>query len=199
VTIWSVSGPAPSAGVRWPGSAACPRQLLRQTGASCHKDRAALGIRQGSNTAPSKASLDGRPGTVATGGPFVQCTISAKAAGTVAPQATAAEDRRDDCHACVQAVRRSVEVHSENSGHKRNTVSLSICAPRCSMHYASISTSPGRKRAAITVNAGHVRFWSTVGVCLPELRHGTGEARLRHMEKSASLIAVHRKVLVVQQ
>jgi len=36
------------------------------------KDRVALGIREGSNTAPLKASLDGRPGTVATGGPFVQ-------------------------------------------------------------------------------------------------------------------------------
>jgi hypothetical protein len=51
-------------------------------------------------------------------GRLSKCTISAKAAGTVAPQATAAEDRRDDCHACVQAVRRSVEVHSENSGHR---------------------------------------------------------------------------------
>src|SRR5260370_3707616 len=33
------------------------------------------------------------------------------------------------------------------------------------MHYASISTSPGRKRAAITANAVHVQFWSTVGAC----------------------------------
>jgi len=66
------------------------------------KDRVALGIREGSNTAPLKASLDGRPGTVATSGPFVQCTISAKAAGTVAPQATAARrpDVRIVMHVC---------------------------------------------------------------------------------------------------
>jgi len=30
-----------------------------------------------------------------------------------------------------------------------------------------VSTSPGRKRAAITVNAVHVRFWSPAGACLP--------------------------------